>query len=84
MRHGTPARKTGAWPARDELRSRGARALPERGRVDAGHGSVRAGDNESVKDPLQRYAKDGLTVTFDPRVCTHSGVCVRGSSTSST
>ena len=31
-----------------------------------------------MKDPIQRYAKDGLTVTFDPRVCTHSGNCVRG------
>jgi uncharacterized Fe-S cluster protein YjdI len=33
---------------------------------------------ERMKDPVQRYSKDGLTVTFDPRVCTHSGVCVRG------
>jgi uncharacterized Fe-S cluster protein YjdI len=31
-----------------------------------------------VKDPVQRYEKGGLTVTFDPRVCTHSGHCVRG------
>jgi uncharacterized Fe-S cluster protein YjdI len=31
-----------------------------------------------MKDPVQRYAKGGLTVTFDPRVCVHSGVCVRG------
>jgi uncharacterized Fe-S cluster protein YjdI len=30
-----------------------------------------------MKDPVQRYAKGDLTVTFDPRVCTHSG-CVRG------
>ena len=31
-----------------------------------------------MKDPVQRYASGGLTVTFDPRVCTHSAVCVRG------
>ena len=31
-----------------------------------------------MKDPVQRYAKDGVVVTFDPRVCTHSAVCVRG------
>ncbi|MDL2716329.1 MAG: (4Fe-4S)-binding protein [Acidobacteriota bacterium] len=31
-----------------------------------------------MKDPVQRYAKGPLSVTFDPRVCTHSAVCVRG------
>jgi uncharacterized Fe-S cluster protein YjdI len=31
-----------------------------------------------MKDPVQRYAKGTLTVSFDPRVCTHSGNCVRG------
>jgi putative redox protein len=31
-----------------------------------------------MKDPVQRYTEGGLTVTFDPRVCTHSGNCVRG------
>jgi uncharacterized Fe-S cluster protein YjdI len=31
-----------------------------------------------MKDPVQRYTQGGLTVTFDPRVCTHSGKCVRG------
>jgi uncharacterized Fe-S cluster protein YjdI len=31
-----------------------------------------------MKDPVQSYEKDGLAVTFDPRVCAHSGVCVRG------
>jgi uncharacterized Fe-S cluster protein YjdI len=31
-----------------------------------------------MKDPVQHYEKDGLVVTFDPRVCTHSGICVRG------
>jgi uncharacterized Fe-S cluster protein YjdI len=31
-----------------------------------------------MKDPVQKYLKGDLTVTFDPRVCTHSGVCVRG------
>jgi uncharacterized Fe-S cluster protein YjdI len=36
------------------------------------------GENEPVKDPVQRYGKGALTVTFDPRVCTHSGECVRG------
>ena len=30
-----------------------------------------------MKSPVQHYEKDGLTVTFDPRVCVHSGVCVR-------
>ncbi|HEX5005391.1 MAG TPA: (4Fe-4S)-binding protein [Gemmatimonadales bacterium] len=27
---------------------------------------------------LQSYESDGIVVTFDPNVCTHSGVCVRG------
>lgn len=27
---------------------------------------------------LQTYEAAGITVTFDPTVCTHSGVCVRG------
>lgn len=31
-----------------------------------------------MKSPVQRYAKADLRVTFDPRVCTHSGECVRG------
>ena len=31
-----------------------------------------------MKDPVQKYEKNGLTVSFDPRVCTHSGACVRG------
>jgi uncharacterized Fe-S cluster protein YjdI len=31
-----------------------------------------------MKEPVQRYTRNALTVTFDPRVCTHSGVCVRG------
>src|SRR4051794_22272124 len=26
----------------------------------------------------QTYAADGITVTFDPDVCIHSGVCVMG------
>jgi uncharacterized Fe-S cluster protein YjdI len=30
-----------------------------------------------MKNPVQHYEKDGLTVTFDPRICVHSGVCVR-------
>lgn len=27
---------------------------------------------------LQVYEGDGITVTFDPNLCTHSGRCVRG------
>jgi uncharacterized Fe-S cluster protein YjdI len=27
---------------------------------------------------LQRYDAGDFAVTFDPNVCTHSGVCVRG------
>jgi uncharacterized Fe-S cluster protein YjdI len=27
---------------------------------------------------LQSYDAPGITVTFDPNVCTHSGICVRG------
>jgi uncharacterized Fe-S cluster protein YjdI len=27
---------------------------------------------------LQTYEGDGIVVTFDPEVCTHSGMCVRG------
>ena len=28
--------------------------------------------------PLQTYEADGIVVTFDPNVCRHTGVCVRG------
>jgi uncharacterized Fe-S cluster protein YjdI len=27
---------------------------------------------------LQVYETPGITVTFDPNICIHSGVCVRG------
>jgi uncharacterized Fe-S cluster protein YjdI/CDGSH-type Zn-finger protein len=27
--------------------------------------------------PLQTYERDDITVTFDPNVCIHSGVCLR-------
>jgi uncharacterized Fe-S cluster protein YjdI len=27
---------------------------------------------------MQEYSKAGLTVRFDPKICTHSGNCVRG------
>jgi len=27
---------------------------------------------------LQTYETDGITVTFDPNICIHSGACVRG------
>lgn len=27
---------------------------------------------------LQTYESDGITVTFDPTLCIHSGRCVRG------
>ena len=27
---------------------------------------------------LQSYRVEGITVTFDPNICIHSGVCVRG------
>jgi uncharacterized Fe-S cluster protein YjdI len=31
-----------------------------------------------MSDRLQTYESPELTVTFDPKVCTHSGRCVRG------
>lgn len=31
-----------------------------------------------MTDRLQTYEAPGITVTFDPKVCTHSGNCVRG------
>lgn len=27
---------------------------------------------------IQRYEADGITVTFDPNICVHSAVCIRG------
>ena len=27
---------------------------------------------------LQSYETSGITVTFDPEICSHSGFCVRG------
>jgi uncharacterized Fe-S cluster protein YjdI len=31
-----------------------------------------------MSDRIQTYEGEGITVTFDPDVCVHSGVCVRG------
>jgi uncharacterized Fe-S cluster protein YjdI len=31
-----------------------------------------------MSDRLQSYGSAELTVTFDPKICTHSGTCVRG------
>jgi uncharacterized Fe-S cluster protein YjdI len=31
-----------------------------------------------MSKPLQTYEAPGITVTFDPNVCTHSARCVRG------
>lgn len=31
-----------------------------------------------MSKPVQTYATEGITVTFDPSICTHSGNCVRG------
>ena len=31
-----------------------------------------------MSDHLQTYTADKITVTFDPKRCTHSGNCVRG------
>ena len=31
-----------------------------------------------MKNPIQEYKTDAIIVRFDPRVCIHSGVCVRG------
>jgi uncharacterized Fe-S cluster protein YjdI/CDGSH-type Zn-finger protein len=28
--------------------------------------------------PVQTYTAPGITVTFDPRICAHSAVCLRG------
>ena len=28
--------------------------------------------------PLQTYEGPGIAVTFDPNVCQHTGICVRG------
>jgi uncharacterized Fe-S cluster protein YjdI len=31
-----------------------------------------------MKSPIQEYRNDAIIVRFDPRLCIHSGVCVRG------
>lgn len=31
-----------------------------------------------MTEVVRRYTKDGLTVLWQSRICTHSGVCVRG------
>jgi uncharacterized Fe-S cluster protein YjdI len=31
-----------------------------------------------MEKPLQTYETPEITVTFDPNVCIHSGICVRG------
>jgi uncharacterized Fe-S cluster protein YjdI len=31
-----------------------------------------------MSKPLQTYTAPGITVTFDPNTCQHTGICVRG------
>lgn len=31
-----------------------------------------------MSKPLQTYEAPGIVVTFDPNICRHTGVCVRG------
>ena len=31
-----------------------------------------------MKSVVQEYRRPGIVVRFDPRICTHSGNCVRG------
>jgi uncharacterized Fe-S cluster protein YjdI len=31
-----------------------------------------------MKGQIQEYSNDAVIVRFDPRVCIHSGVCLRG------
>jgi uncharacterized Fe-S cluster protein YjdI len=31
-----------------------------------------------MKSPIQEYKNDKIIVRFDPKICIHSGVCVRG------
>ena len=31
-----------------------------------------------MKGQIQEYVNDAIIVRFDPRVCIHSGVCLRG------
>jgi uncharacterized Fe-S cluster protein YjdI len=33
---------------------------------------------DPMPKPLQTYETPEITVTFDPNVCIHSGVCIRG------
>jgi uncharacterized Fe-S cluster protein YjdI len=28
--------------------------------------------------PIQTYESEGIVVTFDPNICRHTGVCLRG------
>ena len=39
---------------------------------------MHGGSRKPVTKRRQTYEADGITVTFDPDVCIHSGVCVRG------
>jgi uncharacterized Fe-S cluster protein YjdI len=31
-----------------------------------------------MSKPLQAYRAPGIEVTFDPNICKHTGICVRG------
>jgi uncharacterized Fe-S cluster protein YjdI len=31
-----------------------------------------------MSKPIQTYKAPGITVTFDPNACQHTGICVRG------
>lgn len=35
-------------------------------------------DQRKVEKRLQSFENDEIVVTFDPNVCRHTGVCVRG------
>lgn len=39
---------------------------------------IRRLESFQMSKPLQSYTAEGITVTFDPSICTHSGNCVRG------
>lgn len=57
------------------LRGRGRRS------PQAAHRARRARDlnrEPIIGKRLQTYEAPGITVTFDPNLCIHSGVCVRG------
>jgi uncharacterized Fe-S cluster protein YjdI len=50
------------------------RTLADKGLLNEEEKTIRS---KSVEKPVQEYRCEKITVRFDPKICTHSGNCVK-------